>query len=40
MSIIRKGYEFAKNIHDEVPYRLFNGRALGPLKVIWELTYK
>ena len=38
--MIRKAYNLTKNLHDEIPYRLMNGKAMRPLKVIWELTYR
>ncbi len=40
MKLLKFGYNIAKNLHDEIPYMFFNGRACKPLKVVWELTYK
>ena len=36
----KKTYDAFKFLHDEIPYKTFRGRALSPLKVIIELTYR
>lgn len=40
MSVSRKAYGFVKKMHDELPYRAFDGHAFRPLKVIFEVTYR
>lgn len=40
MTVLRKAYGIAKLLHDEVPYRFFNGYAFRPLRVTFEVTYR
>lgn len=40
MSSLRKVYGIAKVLHDEVPYKLFNGYAFRPLRATFEVTYR